>query len=132
MILLQKRSRTMKTGWLPSMRIIVTRSYRLINLDLVTTFSSNLLSIAYVTSKPVAKTGMQEDVSIMKVIGFNAYRFSISWSRLLPSYGPYSYTLYLYIYIVHQISYHSNNILMFVTLYCRREFKWGCKPRRRR
>jgi beta-glucosidase len=26
----------------------------------------------------------QEDVAIMKDIGFNAYRFSISWSRILP------------------------------------------------
>ena len=26
----------------------------------------------------------QEDVALMKVIGFDAYRFSISWSRLLP------------------------------------------------
>lgn len=28
---------------------------------------------------------MQEDVAIMKNIGFDAYRFSISWSRVLPS-----------------------------------------------
>ncbi|KAK7815919.1 beta-glucosidase 15, partial [Quercus suber] len=26
----------------------------------------------------------KEDVAIMKYIGFDAYRFSISWSRLLP------------------------------------------------
>lgn len=27
----------------------------------------------------------QEDVGIMEDIGFDAYRFSISWSRMLPS-----------------------------------------------
>jgi len=26
----------------------------------------------------------QEDVAMMKDIGFNAYRFSISWPRILP------------------------------------------------
>jgi beta-glucosidase len=26
----------------------------------------------------------QKDVDIMKIIGFNAYRFSISWPRVLP------------------------------------------------
>lgn len=30
------------------------------------------------------QTILQEDVSIMKDIGFDAYRFSISWSRILP------------------------------------------------
>ena len=28
---------------------------------------------------------MQEDVRIMKDMGMDAYRFSISWSRILPS-----------------------------------------------
>lgn len=28
---------------------------------------------------------VQEDVSIMKDMGLDAYRFSISWSRILPS-----------------------------------------------
>ena len=28
---------------------------------------------------------MQEDVAILKKMGFDAYRFSISWSRVLPS-----------------------------------------------
>lgn len=27
---------------------------------------------------------IQEDVAMMKDIGFDAYRFSISWSRILP------------------------------------------------
>jgi hypothetical protein len=27
----------------------------------------------------------QEDVNIMKNMGFDAYRFSISWSRIFPS-----------------------------------------------
>lgn len=27
---------------------------------------------------------LQEDVKLMKKIGLNAYRFSISWSRVLP------------------------------------------------
>lgn len=29
--------------------------------------------------------GVQEDVGIMKEMGLDAYRFSISWSRVLPS-----------------------------------------------
>lgn len=28
---------------------------------------------------------MQEDVALMKKMGFDAYRFSIAWSRVLPS-----------------------------------------------
>lgn len=28
---------------------------------------------------------MQEDVAILKQIGFDVYRFSIAWSRILPS-----------------------------------------------
>ena len=28
--------------------------------------------------------GLQEDVALLHQIGFNAYRFSISWSRILP------------------------------------------------
>lgn len=28
---------------------------------------------------------MQEDVAMMKNLGFDAYRFSISWARVLPS-----------------------------------------------
>lgn len=28
---------------------------------------------------------LQEDVQIMKEMGLNAYRFSISWPRILPS-----------------------------------------------
>jgi len=28
---------------------------------------------------------LQEDVNIMKEMGLDAYRFSISWTRILPS-----------------------------------------------
>jgi hypothetical protein len=35
----------------------------------------------------------QEDVGIMKEMDLDAYRFSISWSRILPS------KLFIYIYI---------------------------------
>lgn len=31
------------------------------------------------------KIGWQEDVDLMKDIGMDAYRFSISWSRIFPS-----------------------------------------------
>ncbi|TQE00498.1 hypothetical protein C1H46_013924 [Malus baccata] len=34
-----------------------------------------------------ASSAYQEDVQIMKDIGLDAYRFSISWSRLLPEFG---------------------------------------------
>jgi beta-glucosidase len=33
---------------------------------------------------------MQEDVRIMKDMGIDAYRFSISWSRILPSENAWS------------------------------------------
>jgi len=32
----------------------------------------------------------KEDVKILKEIGVNTYRFSISWSRIFPEYGKYN------------------------------------------
>lgn len=42
----------------------------------------------YVLNKYIAEESIwlwQEDVGIMKEMGMDAYRFSISWSRILPS-----------------------------------------------
>lgn len=40
---------------------------------------------------------MQEDVDIMKEFNFDAYRFSISWSRIFPS-NENLYILFIVIY----------------------------------
>lgn len=42
---------------------------------------------------------MQEDVEIMKEFNFDAYRFSISWSRIFPS-NKYHYVLFISLYSV--------------------------------
>jgi beta-glucosidase len=38
----------------------------------------------------------KEDVRLMKDMGMDAYRFSISWTRILPSEWPYLPTFYLF------------------------------------
>ncbi|KAK4388701.1 Oleuropein beta-glucosidase [Sesamum angolense] len=37
-----------------------------------------------------ATAAYQEDITLMKKMGFDAYRFSISWSRILPGLEPYA------------------------------------------
>lgn len=34
--------------------------------------------------QPTFFFGMQEDVELMSVLGFRAYRFSIAWTRIFP------------------------------------------------
>ncbi|KAE9600389.1 putative beta-glucosidase [Lupinus albus] len=54
----------------------------------------------------------KEDVGIMKNMNFDAYRFSISWSRILPSNvdkSLYFTQLYIYVHIYHCISSFSSS-----------------------
>ncbi|KAM3686287.1 hypothetical protein ACJW31_11G187100 [Castanea mollissima] len=61
----------------------------------------------------------KEDVSIMKDIGFDAYRFSISWSRLLPSGnlsgGVNQEGITYYSNLINELQ--SNGLKPFVTLF---------------
>lgn len=53
------------------------------NFNLTSSFHrhrSHSLIISFIKRK----NGLQEDVALLHQIGFNAYRFSISWSRILP------------------------------------------------
>jgi beta-glucosidase/6-phospho-beta-glucosidase/beta-galactosidase len=40
----------------------------------------------------------QEDVDLMKDIGVDAYRFSISWSRIFPSMYEINHAQFIYIF----------------------------------
>lgn len=50
-----------------------------------TWFSLTCFYLLKYYAKLINNSSIQEDVAIMDRIGFDAYRFSISWSRVLPS-----------------------------------------------
>ncbi|TPX36439.1 hypothetical protein SeLEV6574_g08048 [Synchytrium endobioticum] len=57
----------------------------------------------------------QEDIAIMKKLGMSAYRFSISWSRILPYAAPNEEGIQYYDSLINALS--SNGIEPVVTLY---------------
>jgi len=50
------------------------------------------------------QTIWQEDVGIMKDIGFDAYRFSISWSRILPGEDLLGIFNFIFIFILNVVA----------------------------
>jgi len=55
-------------------------------------------------SKMFEQTIWQEDVGIMKDIGFDAYRFSISWSRILPGEDLLGIFNFIFIFILNVVA----------------------------
>lgn len=114
-------------------RLLNNKSYTLFNphelgyeYDQITTSYSNkiimILSIGwYIITVPftswpipfsifIVVTRLQEDLDIMKNLNFDAYRFSISWSRIFP--GMYNLCQWPSVNIIGRC-YYLNEVMMF-------------------